>query len=149
MTFWNNEQQVQKITIHAWCLIFPCLQAKNPKILALTNLHFLLHVKKKFRKEYTKKNKKHQPNLFSRRLFASWRLAGCLFHSTLLFAARKLSGFHKTCHRAGGASLHMVLYGKMTCLLPWLPQRVGRGACQGPIYFSRLALPPKGRQTPP
>lgn len=46
MTFWNNEQQVQKITIHAWCLIFPCLQAKNPKILALTNLHFLSHVKK-------------------------------------------------------------------------------------------------------
>lgn len=50
---------------------FSLLASKEPQNIGSDQPSFSFTCKKKFRKEYTKKNKKHQPNLFSRRLFAS------------------------------------------------------------------------------
>lgn len=133
---------------HPWCLIFPSLQAENPKIVTLTNLHFLLHAKKEFRNIQRKiRNTSLISSVGGCLLAEGWQGVCFTQHCSLQPVSSRASTGPVTMREE-----HLYtwcLYGRMTCLLPWLPQQVERGACQGPIYSSRLALPPKGRQALP
>lgn len=139
------------------CFFF-CLQKENPKILPKLSLFCLKHTKKI--RNIQRCCFPIRPDLQEKQESPAWSLQeeviwwlkaprvfvwlGAAFCSV---QALRLAEDLSRCGRSSSAQGTAGSTG--TCLLPWLLQQVGRGACQGPICCSRLALSPKGRQARP